>query len=80
MTESNKSSYEGEKITAKELMNVCMFMPCFSDLFLIQGLLTPFPRFIALNSDTPDLSIPQLEARVQKENNLSLKGMIAFNL
>jgi hypothetical protein len=51
-----------------------------SDLFPIQGLLTPFPRFIALNSDTPDLSIPQLEARVQKENNLSLKGMIAFDL
>lgn len=35
---------------------------------VMQGLTTPFPRFVKLNPTIPDLSIPELLHRVQLEN------------
>ena len=37
--------------------------------------MTPFPRFVSLNPSIPDLSIPELYARIQKESDISLRGI-----
>lgn len=36
----------------------------------MQGLTTPFPRFVQLNPNIPDLSIPELRARVEREKQV----------
>ena len=38
-------------------------------IFIMQGVTTPFPRFVKLNPNISDMSLPELQARVEKENH-----------
>ena len=52
-----------------------MLYNVFCIILYVLGLTKPFPRFLSLNQNTPDLSIPDLDARIQNEQ-VSLKGII----